>query len=234
MAVSTPGAALDCHRFPRDAVAASRAKRQRVRRPLSLCGCSPRLGSFSIVVWFALLVVAAAADFAWVASRARREWSRSDDLSPMTAVAISSLYVLALALTIVALVLRPWPIDLSLAVAIPAGGALAIVGLALVVIGARPFGSSARLYGVDAGDLIEGGIYSVSRNPQYTGLILAVCGVGIVGRSMLALAVAAFVAVALWVWVIAVEEPHLARTFGGRYRSYRARTPRFLGRPRAG
>lgn len=192
-------------------------------------------GSFSIVVRFALvLVVAAAADFAWVVSRARREWSRSDDLSPITAVAISSLYVLALALIIVALMLRPWPIDLSLAVAIPAGGVLAIAGLALVVIGARPFGSSARLYGVDAGGLIEGGVYSVSRNPQYTGLMLAVCGVGVVGRSVLALAVAAFVAVALWVWVVAVEEPHLARTFGRRYRSYRARTPRFLGRPRAG
>lgn len=185
------------------------------------------------MVWFALLVVAAVADFAWVASKARREWSRSDDLSPMMAVGISSLYILAAALIIVAFGVDPWPIDLPLAVAIPAGGILAIAGVTLVLVGARPFGSAARLYGIEAGGLIEGGIYGVSRNPQYAGLMLAACGLAVIGRSTLALAAAALVAIALWVWVVAVEEPHLARAFGGRYRSYRARTPRFLGRPAA-
>ena len=182
---------------------------------------------------FALLAVLTVIAFAGLAIRVRSEWTRSEDLRPATAVGISALYVLVAALLAIALVHRPWPIAMPLALAIAVGGPLLVGGLAVVVLGARPFGSSARLYGVETGGLVEGGIYRLSRNPQYAGLIAVVLAAAILGRSGLALAVAALVAAALWVWVIAVEEPHLATVFGPRYMDYRRRVPRFLGLPRA-
>jgi protein-S-isoprenylcysteine O-methyltransferase Ste14 len=175
------------------------------------------------------LSVAAIIDFAWVVARVRREWSNRDELSPVAAGGISSLYLLGGALIVSALVARPWPIAIQLAGAIAAGGVLIAAGLGLVAVGARPFGSIPRLYGVEKGGLIEGGVYRLSRNPQYAGLILAAFGTAVVARSTLMLAVALLLTGAVWVWVVAVEEPHLAREFGSRYDRYTAEVPRFLG-----
>lgn len=182
-----------------------------------------------MAIALALVAVSAMIAFAWVTTRARREWARSSELSPVTAIGISSLYVLAAVLTALALLLRPWPIGIPLAAAIAAAACLIAAGTVLTAVGARLFGSSARLYGVEAGGLIEGGIYRFTRNPQYAGLILIAVGVGVLGRSALALAVAALVAGMMWLWVALIEEPHLLRTFGSRYESYMAKVPRFLG-----
>lgn len=183
------------------------------------------------MVWLVILSSVTVAAFAWVTVRARSEWSRSDEISITTAVAISSLYVLVAALMTLALVFRPWPFDISSLLAIPSGSVLAVAGVAVTFAGARPFGSSARLYGVERGGLIQGGIYSFSRNPQYAGLVITFIGVAIAGRSALALLLAAAVGAAFWLWVVLVEEPHLARAFGARYERYRREVPRFLGLP---
>jgi protein-S-isoprenylcysteine O-methyltransferase Ste14 len=182
-----------------------------------------------VTVAFAVLVLVTIVDLAWVMLRVRREWSDGDELTPPSAVGISSLYLLGAALVAAAVIERPWPIAVPLSVAAAFGGGLIASGALLVVGGARPFGSVPRLYGVERGGLIEGGVYRFSRNPQYAGLILAVAGIAVAARSTLTLAVAGFVGGALWLWVVAIEEPHLATVFGSRYKHYRARVPRFLG-----
>ncbi len=168
-------------------------------------------------------------DFAWVARRARREWSHSGDLSKSTALAINSLYALGVGLLALALVLRPWPIAMPLIAAILAGVTLVLVGLGFALLGARLFGSSTKLYGVETGGLVEGGIYQFSRNPQYAGLILVAIGAAVLARSGLGLAVAGLITAGLWLWVVGLEEPHLSRVFGSRYDRYCARVPRFFG-----
>ena len=183
---------------------------------------------------FAFLVAVTLLAFATIAVRARREWARSDELSWPTGMGISALYVLAATLIVQALTLRPWPVSLPLAGALAVGGALIVGGLALAAAGTRPFGSSAGLYGVETEGLVEGGVYRFSRNPQYAGLIVAAAGAAVAGRSLLTLGVAAAVAATLWLWVVALEEPHLGRVFGDRYRRYASRVPRFIGRPRPG
>ncbi len=184
------------------------------------------------MIAFVVLAVLASADFSWVAMRVRREWARSDHLSARAAWGISSLYLAAAALIVAALALKPWPIGISTGLAIATGAVLVLAGVALAVVGARPFGSAPRLYGVDTGGLVQGGIYALSRNPQYAGLVLAIVGVAIAGRSTLTLALGGIVAGAFWLWVVAVEEPHLRATFGARYENYCATVPRFAGLPR--
>lgn len=178
-----------------------------------------------------VLFTLVAAVFSWIVGRARREWRDADELSRATATGITSLYLLFAAALALVVIERPWPLELPLGVATATGGALIAGGAAVVVAGARRFGSPAHLYGVERGGLVEGGIYRFSRNPQYVGLAASVAGVAVVGRSWPALALAGAFWAGLWLWVTMVEEPHLRKAFGPRYGSYQARVPRFVGRP---
>ena len=103
-------------------------------------------------------------------------------------------------------------------------------GAAIFVAGARRFASPGQLSGTDAGTLVTGGSYRWSRNPQYVGCELVALGVAFAGRSGEALVLAVGAAGVFAYWV-RVEERTLERRFGDAYRSYRARTPRWLGAP---
>lgn len=183
-------------------------------------------------VTVALVCIAAllVADFGYVMWRARHEWRRGDEISKTTGLFISSLYLLVGSLLVVALVEHPWPIGIPPAAALVIGGALVAAGIVLAATGFVPFGSIGQLYGVERGGLITDGIYRYSRNPQYTGIGIALLGSAILGRSGLALAVLAAYCVGIRVWLV-VEEAHLQRAFGAQYTAYRKRAPRFLGRP---
>lgn len=170
------------------------------------------------------------ADVAYVLRRARHEWGHGDELSKTTGAFISSLYLLVAALLVLALVERPWPVEIPPALALVAGGVLVAGGIALAAPGFVPFASVKQLYGVERGGLITEGLYGYSRNPQYTGIGIALVGVAILGRSGLALAVGAAYWVGIRVWLV-VEEAHLQRAFGADYAAYRERVARFLGRP---
>lgn len=63
--------------------------------------------------------------------------------------------------------------------------------------------------------------------------MLLAAGLALARRSGVALALAAGMGAAFGWWV-GVEERHLERTFGGPYRGYLARTPRWLGLPHHG
>ena len=77
-------------------------------------------------------------------------------------------------------------------------------------------------------DVVDGGPYSITRNPLYVFSFFGAFGVG--AQSGSATIAAGFVLAALLIFrlTVAREEAFLEREFGERYAAYRARTPRFL------
>ena len=80
--------------------------------------------------------------------------------------------------------------------------------------------------------LVAAGPYTVSRNPMYVCLWLTLSGEVLVARSGPLTAYAAVVVVSTVLFVRLYEEPSLRLRFGADYDAYRARVPRWLGRPR--
>ena len=80
--------------------------------------------------------------------------------------------------------------------------------------------------------LVTRGLYAVSRNPMYLGVLCMVVGwaLGLRSRALGAYAAALFLAFHLR--IVLSEEPWLARTFGEAWRDYASRVPRWLGRRR--
>ena len=91
-----------------------------------------------------------------------------------------------------------------------------------------PFASPQQLNGGETGELITGGIYNYSRNPQYTGFVAATAGLAAARDSPRAALLAIELAVVMRAWV-AVEERHLQRQFGTAYGRLRSRVPRWIG-----
>ena len=108
---------------------------------------------------------------------------------------------------------------------------VAACGLGLTAAGMNAFQSASQVAARDAGSLVVGGVYRVSRNPQYVGFVIAGTAGAVARRSRLAGGLtAAYAAICRW-WV-AVEEQALERRFGAEYRHFKATTPRWLGPPR--
>jgi len=80
--------------------------------------------------------------------------------------------------------------------------------------------------------LVVRGPYRFVRNPMYLGAAAALAGAAVYYRSSSLLAYAGIFLVVLHVFVLAYEEPTLARTFGSDYDAYRARVRRWLPRLR--
>lgn len=161
--------------------------------------------------------------------RMRGDIYQDGELRTSTAALMWSGYAGHAALTTAALLRRPAAPPLPTPVRVAAAG-LVLAGVALDVAGMRRFAGPGQLTGTAAGDLVTGGIYRYSRNPQYLGLIAALAGLALLRRSPAALALTAGLAAAYRAWV-PVEEAHLARHFGKPYRRYRATAPRWLGPP---
>lgn len=77
------------------------------------------------------------------------------------------------------------------------------------------------------GDLITGGPYRYSRNPQYVAEIITYLAAVLITNSLLSAVIGALVI--LWFLMAPyAEEPWLARQFGGQFEAYCRRVPRFL------
>lgn len=76
--------------------------------------------------------------------------------------------------------------------------------------------------------LVRSGLYRVSRNPMYVGVLLIVSGWAIGFRSWPLTIYATALGLAFHLRVLYHEEPWLARTFGAEWEAYRARVPRWL------
>ena len=73
--------------------------------------------------------------------RARAEWRSRHELSPRTGGLITTLYVLAGVLVLLAAVWRPLELHLPSAATLAVGGTLAVSGVALAAPGYTPFAS---------------------------------------------------------------------------------------------
>ena len=82
--------------------------------------------------------------------------------------------------------------------------------------------------------LVARGLYRVTRNPMYVGVLSVILGWAIRYRSVVLL----LYALGLWgcfqAFILLYEEPHLRRVFGAEYEAYRARVGRWLPRGRSG
>lgn len=162
-------------------------------------------------------------------NRMRHELSRSGQLQTSTAAWMWTVYAAYAALITATLTNAPTTPPLPPALR-GVAVTLAAAGGALNLAGTRRFAGPAQLTGTAAGNLVTGGAYRYSRNPQYTGCVIALTGMAITRRSSAALALTAGLAATYWTW-IPVEEQHLARHFGEPYRRYRDATHRWLGPP---
>ena len=126
-----------------------------------------------------------------------------------------------------------WPVPVDSLFARSVGTAFAFLGILAFVAGLQACGSLARMNGREPTTLIETGAYRWSRNPQNAGWIIALLGIAMAGRSLLAILLVVIEAVLLHLHFIRIEEPHLERLFGDEYRAYRRRVRRYVGRRRA-
>jgi protein-S-isoprenylcysteine O-methyltransferase Ste14 len=163
-----------------------------------------------------------------VLRRMRREFNASGELSPPMVAAMYACYAAHATATAQAARHRSGAVPLSSRPAAGTGAVLVVGGMTLCAAGMDRFASVGQISGTDIGDLTTAGVYRYSRNPQYTGYIALLSGVGLARRSGGVLALAGAAAL-VFRWWVPVEEGHLEREFGDAYRRYRNQTPRWLG-----
>jgi protein-S-isoprenylcysteine O-methyltransferase Ste14 len=118
-----------------------------------------------------------------------------------------------------------WPVP----IAVFAGGVvLMAVGLGIIVAAQSQMGGSWRI-GIDdrPTDLVEHGLYAWTRNPIYTGVLVWITGL-LLAAPGIPLIVAAIVVTGVVSLQARLEEAHLLRLHGDRYRRYASRVGRFL------
>lgn len=114
------------------------------------------------------------------------------------------------------------------------GGALVLLGIAISAAGKKQFqhaGTNVYTF-EEPGELTTVGLYSVSRNPMYLGLVIAGFGAAAVSATLASLILSGAFAVVVRYWYIAYEERAMGRKFGARYDDYRRQVGRWLGRRR--
>jgi protein-S-isoprenylcysteine O-methyltransferase Ste14 len=145
------------------------------------------------------------------------------------------LFLVAIALCVAGAVLAESdslePIDsLDGAAGHAVGVVLAVTGL-LATVGAQlAMGASWRV-GVDPEErtrLVTDGPFAVVRNPIYAGVIPFFAGIALLVPSIVTIAGAILIVVALELQTRLVEEPHLLRSHGREYADYAARVGRFV------
>jgi protein-S-isoprenylcysteine O-methyltransferase Ste14 len=77
-------------------------------------------------------------------------------------------------------------------------------------------------------DIATSGLYSVSRNPLYIGMILLNIGIGCIVNSLWIFLLSAGLAATLQKGVIEPEEAYLERKFGAKYLRYKAKVRRWI------
>jgi protein-S-isoprenylcysteine O-methyltransferase Ste14 len=120
--------------------------------------------------------------------------------------------------------------SISRAIRIPLGCALLVTGgtLAATFFGAFRRAGTAVDPREPSTALVTTGPYRLTRNPAYLGLALTYTGIAVVSSSLWVLAPLLPVLVVIDRGVIRREERYLERKFGDAYRSYKARTRRWI------
>ncbi len=76
--------------------------------------------------------------------------------------------------------------------------------------------------------LVSSGVYRVSRNPAYLGLVFIYAGIAVIGRSAASLVLLPIVMVLVYSQVIRREESYLLSVFGEEYTRYSREVRRWL------
>jgi len=181
--------------------------------------------------WLAVAIACICAFGAWCILRVRREYLRQDRLSPPSVIGVWVLYVSHFLVTAVAAATSRWPMPLHDTIVVAGGILLLGLGAFLFLAGIISFRSFRRMSGMDTSILVTTGAYRWSRNPQNVGWLLFLVGLALLGRSALALLLAAVFWGSFRAYVPA-EEKFLERIFGAEYRDYRAWSHRYVGPPR--
>ena len=120
----------------------------------------------------------------------------------------------------------------------PVGGAASALGFAMVAAGVAiyawclwdfaTFGRGTPAP-IDAPKkLVVRGLYRYTRNPMYVGVLATVLGWALAYRVTALVPYALLLGVCFHTFIVGYEEPHLRRTFGSEYDTYRARVPRWV------
>jgi protein-S-isoprenylcysteine O-methyltransferase Ste14 len=114
--------------------------------------------------------------------------------------------------------------------ALAAGGALALVGLALFAVSVRQFAraGTSPVPGEPSTVLLNTGPYRFTRNPIYVSFVIFYFGLAIMLTSAWMLLLLIPVLIVLQRGVVEREEAYLQGKFGEAYRRYQACVPRWL------
>jgi protein-S-isoprenylcysteine O-methyltransferase Ste14 len=114
--------------------------------------------------------------------------------------------------------------------ALAVGGALALIGFALMALSVREFrrAGTSVIPGEPSTVLLESGPYRFTRNPIYIGFVIFYFGLAIMLTSAWMLLLLIPVLIILQRGVVEREEAYLQAKFGEAYRKYQARVPRWL------
>jgi protein-S-isoprenylcysteine O-methyltransferase Ste14 len=101
-----------------------------------------------------------------------------------------------------------------------------LFGIVFTIIAIRNFATSPK------DKVITKGLYSVTRNPTYIGLLLMQIGLGIACSSWLYLLLAVVLAILLNA-NLSAEERYCLYRYGDNYQQYKNKTPRWIGIPKS-
>lgn len=107
---------------------------------------------------------------------------------------------------------------------------VALAGLALrgLVIGQRYIARSGEKKTIQANALFTSGLFSLCRNPLYTGNVLIVAGIVLMHGNIVVIGLGTSVFTLIYSAIIAAEEDYLHRVFGAEYAAYCAQVPRWI------
>jgi protein-S-isoprenylcysteine O-methyltransferase Ste14 len=115
-----------------------------------------------------------------------------------------------------------------------AGLALVLLGELIRTAGVAAAGTVTRRRSRDVQRLVTYGAFAWCRNPLYVGNFLAWIGFTVVSGVFWFIPVATLVFAIEYTLIVRYEEGVLESIFGQEYLDYKARTPRWFGRPPAG
>ena len=115
---------------------------------------------------------------------------------------------------------------------IPVGIVLIVVGLSFIVLARREFAQYRQSMepGQPISKIVRTGVFSISRNPLYLGIAMALSGIALVLNILWILVLLIPALILCYVVLIAPEERYLTHKFGDEYRAYAASVHRWFGR----